>query len=71
MRQMTVRRLISALEKMPAGALVAWQNHDQSAHEIDGLVSSAELAGDAFYAHTDNVRQTEWLAGRQVVVLNP
>ncbi|MGN6537585.1 MAG: hypothetical protein ACTHKQ_17885 [Mesorhizobium sp.] len=66
---MTVKQLIAKLKKMPPNAYVGWQNHDQSDHEIDGLVGSVKTAGDEFYHHPEVTSRTEWLDGRPVVIL--
>ncbi len=44
-RQMTVRRLITALKKMPQDAKVGFATHDQNyeAGEYDGIVSGVGI----------------------------
>ncbi|MBZ9973461.1 hypothetical protein LB517_27920 [Mesorhizobium sp. BR1-1-12] len=71
MTAMTVRRLVLQLKKMPQTAYVAWQNHEQSDHEIDGLVGRVGLAEPTFYEHPESQSRTEWLDGRKIVVLGP
>ncbi len=66
---LTVRQIISKLKKMPPNAYVGWQNHDQSVHEIDGLVGNIHTADDEFYEHPEVADRTEWLDGRPVVIL--
>jgi hypothetical protein len=71
MSTMTVKRLISLLQRMPQTAYVGWQNHDQSEHEIDGLVGRVYMADPSFYDDPECQSRTEWLEGRKVVVLGP
>jgi methylthioribose-1-phosphate isomerase len=44
---LTVRQLISRLRKMPQGAHVAYQAHDQTPdEEIDAYIGSVQLASE-------------------------
>ena len=45
MADMTVRRLIAELRKMPQDARVAWRDQDQSINEINDFVRGVEEAG--------------------------
>jgi hypothetical protein len=50
MRGLTVRQLIAKLKRMPPGALVGWQDHDQSADELNARVGYVGEASPALEA---------------------
>lgn len=50
-RQLTVKRLISQLRKMPPDAVVVWQDHDHSANEFNNFVREVYDASEAFSEH--------------------
>lgn len=67
---MTVRMLINKLKKMPATAIVAWRDHDQSEDEINGWARCVEEADESLYAA--RAEQADWIpAGKKIVVISP
>ncbi|WMT13389.1 hypothetical protein [Serratia fonticola] len=56
MSKVTVKQLRAKLSKMPANALIAWRDHDQSADEINNWLRDVDLhdAGEVPFDGVDD-----------------